>query len=359
MRTSARQARLGNQKSETPQPAVTSFGGAAAVFLTLPAVSKKVPKRTVSKEDDRKWLEVAKMCAELVSDDELDITNKTTARDIVSQALSVWASKLCADINLLDSFSIVASLDREAFYLDYDGDESTAGMAFFGLVSDQMTPHINVKQKIEALEKAHPGLGRTAVYYAEMAGYRTFEVLSPSHGFSLAQNLYWMDLDNDEDVKSESGYCGGDELDEDALLPSTYIAAFPEVFLKGVGLEREALRRIASAKDTAGETAKVILSIMDLIEQDAELPDLRMYAVDKAFFSCYMGMDEEHSMLDRVIDDFYQSTGYSEGFTDMYGIADVRLDKEAFLKWRDSMEKGFLLYSKLDRLMGLIGEKQN
>lgn len=360
MRTSAEQPRLGIQTRRTRQNAAASFGGAAAVFLTLPAISNDVPHHAVSKENDKDWLEIAKLCAGLVSDDELDITDKTSAKDIVTMALSAWASKHCADINQMDRFTLVATLERDAFYLDYGGGDELPGRKFFvAMVSEQETPYFKVKSRIEALESAYPGLGRTAVDYAEQAGYRTFTIFSPLHGFYQAQNMYWMGADNDEDVKEEYSYMG-EEMDEETLLPSTYKKAFSELYFSGDSLEREALQRIASKDDQAAEVAGTILTIMDMIDRDYRLPDLGEYCIDHAFFSCVMGMGEEHCMLDRVLDDFDQTTYQSgDGFTDIYGIAEIQVDHASFQKWRENMENGFRLYRELDRLMGLIGEKHN
>ena len=61
-------------------------------------------------------------------------------------------------------------------------------------------------------------------------------------------------------------------------------------------------------------------------------------------------------MFTRVLDDFYESTGYNESFTDLYGIATVSMVKEKFQQWKAEMEKGFSLYAQLDRLMVLIGD---
>ncbi|OGT23470.1 MAG: hypothetical protein A3K00_05600 [Gallionellales bacterium RIFOXYD2_FULL_52_7] len=138
-------------------------------------------------------------------------------------------------------------------------------------------------------------------------------------------------------------------------MPSQFLASFPDYLLTGEILERDVIQRIASGTDEAGETAKVILSIMDLIDQDVRLPYSNNYCGESAFFSCYMGAGDD--MLGRVLDDFYQSTGDGE-CTDMYGVAEVKLDKRSFLKWKTEMEKGFALYTQLDRLMRCIGDVQ-
>jgi PRTRC genetic system protein F len=355
MRNSIGSTRAFVKECTKGRPVAASSGGFATCFLTLPFISQNVPFRSVHEENDRKWLQAAKLCAELVGDDELVINSKTTARDIISQSLSVWASRHCADIQVLDSFELLAALDHDAFDLDYE-QKPEKDLLLIGIQSQQATPYINVKAKVESLEAVYPGLGRTAINYAELAGYRTFTAFTPQVAFHHASYLYWYGTDNDEDFEQERDAFGDeDEIDEGILMPSQFLASFPDYLLNGEVLERDVIQRIASGTDEAGETAKVILSIMDLIDQDVRLPYSNNYCGESAFFSCYMGAGDD--MLGRVLDDFYQSTGDGE-YTDMYGIAEVKLDKRSFLKWKTEMEKGFALYTQLDRLMRYIGDVQ-
>ena len=337
---------------------VAASMGLANPFLALPTISEKVVVHEYSNEDNKTWLEVAKLCAELVSDDELQITRTTTAREIVSQALSAWATKHCQNIAVLDSFRLVASLDRDVFYVDFE-DAAKPDSWVIALVSEQSTRLIYVKNKLETLEKACPGLARTAIEYAEKAGYRTFELFSPSHAFYQAGYIYWCGMDSDEDFISEMG--GEEGIDEDTLLPSQFLAAFPTMFFSGNTLDRSTLQRVASPDTEEGKTATVVLSIMDLIEQDVGMPDMKAYYADEAYFSAYVGMSEDDNiMLARVLDDFYQNTGNGDGqYTDLYGIAELSFNKSSFCQWRDDMEGGFLLYQKMDELMQLIGEVKN
>ena len=338
------------------RPAAASFGGFAAGFLTLPVIPKHLPVTSVVDEDDGKWLQAAKLCAELVDDDELVIHDKTTARDIIGQSLSVWASKHCADIQVLDKFELIASLEPDAFGLEYEGDNEKKCL-FIGFQSMQTTPFINVKAKVEMLESVHPGLGRTAVSIAEMASYRTFTSFTPQVAFHHASYLYWYGTETDDEFKEElEGLGAEDELDDDVLLPSQFMESFPAYLVSGANLEREVVQTIASANDPAGEVARIILSIQDLIDQEAKLPDLRRFYGESAFFSCYMGTGED--MLGRVLDDFYQNTGNGGEYTDMYGVAEIDFSKKAFQKWKAETEKGFALYTQLDRLMRCIGDVQ-
>ena len=356
MRNSIGPARALDKERTEGRSAAASSGGFAAGFLTLPAIPKHLPVTSVVDKDDGKWLQTAKLCAELVEDDELVINDRTSARDIIGQSLSAWASKHCADIQVLDKFELIASLDRDAFGLDYCG-EPDKECLYIGIQSQQTTPYIYVKAKAEMLESVHPGLGRTAVSIAEMASYRTFTAFTPQVALHHASYLYWYGMDNDEDFKEElAGYGGEDELDDETLLPSQFLASFPSYLTSGESLEREVIQRIATSNEAAGETARVILSIMDLIDQGAKMPYLKEFYGEPVYFSCYMGTGDD--MLGRVIDDFYQSTSDGGEYTDMYGVAEVDFNKRAFCKWKSEMEKGFALYTQLDRLMRCIGEVQ-
>ena len=337
------------------RPVAASSGSVATCFLTLPGISQNVPVHSVYEEDDRKWLQAAELCSELVEDDELVIHDKTSAHDIIGQSLSVWASKHCAEIQVLDKFDLIAALDRDAFGLDYDGEPNKKRL-YIGFQSQQTTPFINVKTKVEMLESAHPGLGRTAVSIAERASYLTFAAFTPNVAFHHASHMYWCGAENDEDFKEEIEMAGESELDDGTLLPSQFLASFPSYLMCGEALERDEVQRIAQGNDDAGETARVILSIMGLIDQDARLPYLNNFCGESVYFSCYMGTGDD--MLGRVMDDFYHSTCDGGEYTDMYGVAEVDFDRHAFLKWKADVEKGFALYTQLDLLMRCIGEVQ-
>ena len=358
MRTSDSFLGSGNRPGGTRRPDAASSGGFANGFLTLPTLSKKIPSRTVSNNDGAKWLKIAHLCAELVDDDELDIDNKTPARDIVAKALSAWASKHCADIRTMDGFKLFAALDVDSLMISdyYGNDEDIDQKWFVALCSEQTQKYFNVKEKIEALEKAYPGLGRTAVFYAEQASFRTIQMFSPSAGLYHGSHLYWCGVETDEDLKEEME-AGEAELDEEAFLPSQYKAAFPALFFTGRCLKQDVLQTIAAGNDEAAEVARVVLSIKNLDGKKAALPGMSGFDAEPAFFSCFMGIGGEPDMLSRVLDDFYQMANEcADHYGELHGVATVSFDKRAFRKWRAEMEKGFALYTQLDRLMHLIGE---
>ena len=358
MRNSIGSTRASVKERTKRRPVAAASGGIATCFLTLPVISKNIPVKSVCDESGGKWLQAATLCAELVGDDELVINDKTTARDIINQALSAWASRHCADIQVLDNFELLASPDHDALDLDYEVKPDTEkNLLYIGVRSQQTTPFINVQAKVERLEAEHPGLGRTAIHFAELAGYRTFTAFTPQVAFHHASYMYWYGQETDEDFEQERDAFGDgeDESEEDSLKPSQFLASFPDYMFTGKELEREEIQCVASGTGEAGETAKVILSIMDLLDQQAGFPIEPINSGESAFFSCYMGTRDD--MLGSVLDDFYESTGNGE-YTDLYGVSEIQLDVCSFQQWKGDMEKGFALYTQLDRLMRCIGDIQ-
>lgn len=332
-------------------------GGFANAFLTLPALSTSIPFNVVSTTTDEKWAKVALLCLELTPESDLEITAKTTPRDIVTQALSKWASKHCADIALMGGFEVQVMLDSESLHMDCDDAQIDWQKNWVvGLCSTQTERYFNVKQKLEALEVSHPGLAHTVVSYAERASYRTVTMFSPQVAFAHAENLYWQGTDNDKDFLEEMKENGMEDEEEDVFLPSQFISSFPEWFFKGECLSRDALQVISQEQTDAGSLSSAVLSIMDMVEQDVRFPHFNLSTyTEQAYFSCYLGGDET-DQLGRVLDDYYNyANECSDSFTDMFGLTSVPLAKRPFLKWAAKMEKGFALYTQLDRLMQHIG----
>jgi PRTRC genetic system protein F len=363
MRVSFKQPDLGLAPGSTRRPVNAPARGYTNGFLTLPHLSKTVPVRSVAEKADQKWLQIAKLCAELVEENEVEIHDQSTARDIVTATLSIWASKHCANISVLDGFDLIASIDTELLSYNCYAEEAEKLEKenwFIGFQSTQVTRYFNIKDKIEKLERMYPGLGRTALSYAERASYQTITALSPEVGFYLGQHIYWYGMDNDEDYKFETEAYGEETPGEEVFLPSDYRKAFSKPFLTGACLKRKALKGIAVEQNIAGETARAVLSIMDLIKQEARLPDLSGHDVEGVYFSCYLGIGGDNDMIERVLDDHMNYANQaSDGFTAMHGIATVPLDRAAFQKWRAGIEKGFALYTQLDHLIQLVGEIRN
>ena len=342
------------KKSRKGRSATATICGASP-FLTIPKLGKDALAAQKPSNNEQEWLNIATLCVSLL-DEDIQVDADATVQQIVSIALANWASKHCADVQVLDRFDIIAAVDDELFGLESRGDENDSPNHWaIAIEAGQDFPYIVVDEKLLELEKEFCGLGRTAIHMAEQASFKTFTVFSAMVAKDIASYIYWQGEDNDEDViqilEDE-----GMELEE-MFLPSQLVGAFPSFFFKGDVLTEQALQSIAASSidSMASEVARIILSIMDLINDGAELPGLQDYSNDSAYFSCILGISADNNPLRRVIDDHFEcANSGSDYYTGYYGIAKIPFEMESFLKWRETMEKGFALYSNLDHLIRLI-----
>ncbi len=337
---------------------VAATGGGASPFLTIPTLGKEVLANAGPLIDKNVWLNIATLCASLVEDD-FQVKEDATAPDLVNAALASWASKHCADIQVLDDFNIIVTLDDDKFGLEsYDDNSNTPGHWFVAIEAGQTLNYVTVDKKLMELESAFSGLGRTAIHAAQQASFKTFMAFTPSVAKDIASYLYWQGEEIDTDVIENLGDQGVDGEDLDGFfLPSQFIAPFLPLFFEAGSLPDAELQNIAetAAGGLAGEVAEVILSINGLINDGAALPGLHDYSNDQAFFSCILGIDAGNDPVSRVIDDhFEQANAAGDVYTGLYGVTKVPFKMEAFNHWRENMEKGFALYSKLDQLIRLI-----
>jgi PRTRC genetic system protein F len=307
--------------------------------------------------ENDKWLKIANLCAELVSDDEVVIRSDSSALGIINECLGAWGSRLCEDIHLLDGFSFVVTQLEEDFLSDFEcrGNNTTNDESFwhFAIRSTETWNCFTVDQKLLELESLVPGLGRSAIVALENAGFYTMRVITPYVGEDIARSVLWMGEETDEDVKAALGQTGDDF--EDMLLPSKYRNSFPSLFFSGEHLTVGELKKITPCSEWVGEVIKEILCIMHLIDEGASLPSMNPDNETPLGFSCFLGSRGDNNHLIQVLDEEFNYANSGDGFTMIYGVNKVPFDREAFLEWVAHMEKGFSLYAALDRLVSLVG----
>lgn len=345
------------------QRQVAPAGNGAANFLSLPAIDKSIPVEARSEaREAKKWRQIAELCAELIDPDEVRVSHDASLQNIIEACLHGWVSKHCGDIELLDGFAVISACDVNELYASfYDLDETLFETHWvFALESNDSASYFNVKDSLLELEALVPGLGRTAMHYAEVASFKTITAFTPIVAKDYASYRYWEGEEDDEQVKMMwAGNGEGSPEELDVLLPSQFDSKFPELFLRGDVLPRESLLSTATRKDKAGEVSKLILSIVDLIEQGAQLPGLYGCEQQPSHYSCILGTGEEGDTLLRVLDDFVQEVHCygSDSYTHMSGMSLAPFDRAEFQKWRLGMEKGFALYAAFDRLLQQIGQQ--
>lgn len=355
------------EASTSERPDCRSLGGASNVFLTLPSVSSQVPVVSTSNVNGKRWAEIALLLLELVDEKEIVVRKDFDPRSVIDEVLVKWVSKHCGDLKVLSSFNLVSSLllsDQNVYsYDECRGEPKEKQVWHLGLVASDSVVVLSIKEKVESLEARFPGLGFAAAEYAETASCRTVTMFSPNVAFAHAQHVYWYGQETDEDFLEElkSYYDDDDEAMADAVqntvLPSAFLQSFGPFFATSkVKVEKGQLEAIAASQDVeAAEVARIMLNIDRLNEEGARLPDLYDREAEQVYFSCLMRWDEGDELF-RCYDDYVEMANQcSDSYTDLFGVADVPLDVEAFQKWRVTTEKGFELYSQLDQLMQRIG----
>jgi PRTRC genetic system protein F len=336
---------------------VAATGYSATPFLTIPKLNKSIQASPPVEDSQEAWLNMAMLCASLV-DDEFKVEHDATTQQIIAQTLTNWASKHCADIQVLDTFEIHATLNDELFgleRLEYK-DANEQPNWYIALEANQQLSYFFVGEKLLELENIHCDLGHTAIAIAEQASFKTISALTPTVAKELATTFYWNGEETDADVLESAEDFDEDDI-EDVFLPSHFEEAFPSVFLKGNILSQDVLQSIAtsSANSMASEVASTILSMMHLMEEGAALPKFYDYDTEPVYFSCILGIEGDNNPITRVLDDHFQyANNSSEGYTSYYGVTEVPFEMNLFQKWREEMEKGFELYNYLDRLVRLI-----
>lgn len=338
-----------------------------APFLSLPKMPKGFPlKARTEGSEQGGWLGLAKLMLNLVDADLIEVTRNASAKDLVTTALSNWMSKHLADVQILEQFYTGICLDKKVMtetvfpYAEYDDDDTgipTTG--YLMLESNIDLRYVNILDGIQRLEQAKAGLGRTALHYAEMAGNSTVAVFSPATAFERGVYFTWNGCDNDKDYLEEMG---SDEEgnEDDYYLPSHYRKSFPEIFMSGDHLPREALEEVAhTKKGEAGTAAELILSIMDSIDSEAGMLTCSLVEQDSVGYSCILGAASGTEIDQELLgmhDSFIEYANMcADAFTRFYGFKEFPLEPEGFMQSMKAMEDGFALYTNLDRLIRLIG----
>lgn len=340
-----------------------SVRGASDVFLTLPTINHKLPWRAKENRNQRRWADLALLTLQLVDEKDIKMKEKFDPRDVIDQALSQWAEKHCGDLMILTPFGFGVSLPEDEDEYSMGSDYAEERQWRLTLTSENSGVNVvQIQSKVESLESIHPGLGWAAVSVANMASIHTIASFDPGLARSRAEVLWWYGTDNDVDFLGEyQSYNGEEEEDSsgnELFKPSDFDASLSSYFDAHPELDEQQISNLAELDGEAGEVARLIVEMMSLIAEGARLPDLGGCEYEQVYFSSVVRWNDDDAML-RVHDDFINDANMcGDCYTDVFGTTVVPFDVDGFQQWADITGKGLLLYSKLDRLMQLIGTVQ-
>lgn len=332
--------------------------------LALPLISGDVQGR-ITPEFNRNWAKVALLW---MGEGEIEGSAKGGLTQIVQRAIGQWIARQCEGLDSLrDSFAVGVALDPALLDWAYDGSCYLVDVEFdpdeqwaLGLdVSSGENPFFTLSEKTTAIENEVPGLGRTALHWLYLAGWRTTSVFTPWTARQICEHLYWCGSSNQKEWLEEVAAQGMEESEIDGCLsPDWFDGHFPDWVIKpGKLLRRDVLAPLsadASLTPQARAVAALLVEIGDLYESGAELP-MHQIGVEPVCFGAYLRWSKDDPLL-RVLDDHEQMANEcSEGYTTFSGVDFISLeDVDAFRKWKMEKEAGFSLLRKLDRLIGLV-----
>lgn len=273
----------------------------------------------------------------------------TMAGDVINQ----WLNPLVKDLSLLIGWrAVTAGYDRL-------GDSYEPGPPGVCLAIDLDGGSVRFMEKrLGKLEKSTKGLGEAALYWAQIAGYRTIEVMTPEVACHVAEYLWWNgEADESEWIrfcKEELEY--SEEDVENLIGPKAFRESFPDWVI-------DPKKPDLSKLDPRSRDGKKVMEILTQMEAykegKAHLPAEMPGGYERIHWGAYLLWKADHCPVIRVIDDHYERANQGGDYmTEIDGYEAIPMDRAGFKKWKARMEKGFEMLNLLDRLLPLISEER-
>ena len=373
MRTSASGRSHGQKRGKTLSP----FGHHAPNLLAIPKLAKSIPGVFETDQFATRWAKIALLWLDAGYLEEGD---KGSPRELILTAVARWMDKLVEDNRQLANIavSVMPYPTDDGFspgaHLGYEQD-NWKDKWFIGFIGGFEMPWVVLERRITELEQAHPGLGRTAAHWFEMASSQLLPIFTPHTGRYMAERVWWYGMDNQEDYIAErDGFSEeseeeGDESEEDdSFGPDAFDAQFPAWMFKPVPgewplLDQEQLKDLAlnGTTEEARKVAEIVLALSQRDPNTYRLPYVygdSPVQMDNAYHLAYVRCSREDCLV-QLVDDFMNDANQcSDCYTELLGADCVPLDPSGFQQWKLGIEAGFAVLKELDALLPLISDPE-
>lgn len=371
-----RRRSLGDGESAGIVPGHTSaVEHSPATSLTLPRLRKEsIPSHFVLRGSISSWARIALLFLKAGVANEEDLAAAGVDSGIpdgyrvVFHALSRWLSVHAGG---LKAFRFVVGISigmPETGNCDLD--ESLAenmvtreGGEYFHLsLAESWAPEggldiFYLKERVEALERAAPGLGETTLWHLYDGLWKTLPAITPNSALDHARYAYWCGEEDEATVFEEYREAGEDppeilrKEDFDKIVPTWASSPKQRISLRQVkelsieATERH-VRQVAGLLHEIGKTGK-----------NTTLPNF--WSEDISFYglcpsTSILRWSEEDDVL-RILDDVYNAANQDGTALNLYGVSTLPFtDVPALKSWFRRMEKGLSLLRKLDALVSCI-----
>lgn len=215
---------------------------------------------------------------------------------------------------------------------------------------------LNIGAKLEALQKAVPGLGETVLWHLDHDLPSPLEIFTPSCALMAAQWTQWGGCDDEEARLAELRDEGEDPADYE-ILPRKL---FDKVIPRWASTPRERikvgkLRAIAKRRGLAGQVAAAVLDLHKLDCSFEGSDDGRRYWPPAAAL-CWRASDRvTMRLIDDLGNDYFDSGEYIEHFTEI--ILTVPQIAQGLPDGLSTAETMVAALRAADRVLQLIGSR--
>jgi PRTRC genetic system protein F len=333
------------------------MGIPAASALALPRISS-VPTKLNHQQSAESTSRIALALLDLGLACDEDAAYAATPAIFVERIFNRWISERAACINILSPrFTLTDKLESFEESSDSETSQMCVGISY----STENAVWFALKDKIEALEAAAPGLGQTALSTLYRWLSVTSLAISPDFVFSLVQRFYWYGEEDEKGYLEEMEAMGEDI--EDMECPVTREAfenEYPRfVYSPSETLNKEDLQNLKEhSNPLVAETATFLLSEPDREEWDrTSRPDyLDSLGSDSECigFNLILHWDTENTPISTQATDDWQEYAFQGGCTNLYAIYQADQNIEGIRGLFAKLEQFISALAWVDKAVSLV-----
>lgn len=328
-------------------------------LITIPRIDPAVLGQFSKASDTSIWAQAALLWMENGGITEADTGS---AVQLVNNAVSTWVNHQTGELRHLD-FSVHITTNDPCEGNGIEEGDAWEGEGLFLQYYAGACNTFTLQSKLEGLYTVNPALAETAMYWLELAGARTLNLLTPWRGRDVATYTWWYGQDDQEAFLEEYGLYSedDDELEgaedgmEGVVGPDQWDEAFPKwVRQPEAKLTQDELMALAGCSESslATQVAALVASIAE--NGDVMLPGVERTDMESVYFGAHLRWNEQDPLL-RLLDDWINNANQcGDGYTELYGLDFMPFNPEKFSEWQASMSKVFSQIQKIDRLIDLI-----
>jgi PRTRC genetic system protein F len=333
----------------------------ATPALSLPNIAA-IPTKLIHQKSVEATSKIALALIDMGLACDEDAPLASTPALFVERVFQRWITQKTIGIkNLSPHFVLTDSLET----FEEPNKSDTHIMAVGISYSDGDAEFFSLQNKIEALEKAVPGLGETALHTLYTWLCRTTLSITPDFVYSLVQHHYWYGADDEKGYIEEMVEMGEDV--DDLEIPVT-LADFERDFPKHVywaseKIKKNQLKKLVKHDDRfVAETARLLLSEPNCAEWDEDnrpnyLNDLESDSDGIGYAAVLNWQTGGSSITNQVCDDWI-NYAYQSNCTELYAVYQFNQDREGAERLFNALEQFITALTWADRAISHLTEPE-